>query len=245
MLDANELKVVLTTLSKRRAWLLKSLEEQNLEAGVREEYQATLKLLDSSVQKLARTATSAGKTNPPKPQAPIKPAAPPPAPRRVSKRQAVEMADAYVLIAEDNHDSAQLLRGVLEDMGISRIDLVADGRAALYALQNCSPPYDLVLCDWDMPEMSGIDVHRSVKSLAKLRDTHFVMVTAISAAGRIREAIQQGVSDYLVKPIDIDVLEKKIKAALAGGEPPKEKQELLQVKNKQPEDNGAASDPRG
>jgi two-component system chemotaxis response regulator CheY len=150
------------------------------------------------------------------------------------------MQDAYVLIAEDNHDSAQLLRGVLEDMGINRIDVVTDGRAALYALQNCSPPYDLVLCDWDMPEMSGIDVHRNVKSLAKLRDTHFVMVTAISAASRIREAIQQGVSDYLVKPIDIDVLEKKVKAALAGGEPPTEKEELLRVKNKQPEDSGAA-----
>lgn len=233
MLDAKELKVVLTTLTKRRAWLLKTLEEQNLDPGVREDHQTTLKLLDSSMQKLARLVSTPAKTAP-KPAASTAPLAP----RKVVKRQAVEMQDAYVLIAEDNHDSAQLLRGVLEDMGIKRIDVVDDGRAALYALQNCSPPYDLVLCDWDMPEMSGIDVHRSVKTLAKLRDTHFVMVTAISAAGRIREAIQQGVSDYLVKPIDIDVLEKKIKAALAGGEPSKDKEELLVVK-KAPEDSGA------
>lgn len=240
MLDAKELKVVLTTLNKRRAWLLKSIEEQTLDATTLEDYQTTLKLLDSSVQKLARLTTSPGKTNPPKQTAPAKPS-PTSAPRRAVRRQAVEMEDAYVLIAEDNHDSAQLLRGVLEDMGINRIEVVADGRAALYALQNCSPSYDLVLCDWDMPEMSGIDVHRNVKSLAKLRDTHFVMVTAISAASRIREAIQQGISDYLVKPIDIDVLEKKIKAALAGGEPPQEKEELLQVKAKQPEDTGASA----
>lgn len=243
MLDAKELKVVLTTLSKRRAWLLKSIEEQSLDATTLEDYQTTLKLLDSSVQKLARLTASSSKTSPPKQPSPAKPS-PTSAPRRAIKRQAVEMEDAYVLIAEDNHDSAQLLRGVLEDMGINRIEVVADGRAALYALQNCSPPYDLVLCDWDMPEMSGIDVHRNVKSLAKLRDTHFVMVTAISAASRIREAIQQGISDYLVKPIDIEVLEKKIKAALAGGESPQEKEELLQAKIKQPEDNGAASGPR-
>lgn len=242
MLDAKELKVVLATLTKRRAWLLKCIEEQSLDTNTMEEYQTTLKLLDSSTQKLARLMAPSGKTNPIKQTTPVKTSQP--APRRAVKRHAVEMADAYVLIAEDNHDSAQLLRGVLEDMGVSRIEVVADGRAALYALQNCSPPYDLVLCDWDMPEMSGIDVHRNVKSLAKLRDTHFVMVTAISAASRIREAIQQGISDYLVKPIDIDVLEKKIKAALAGGEPPQEKEELLQVKAKQPEDTGATSAPR-
>lgn len=236
MLDAKELKVVLATLTKRRAWLLKALDEQGLDTTVRDDHLATLKLLDSSMQKLARLTNQTAKPAAPKPVA-----APLPV-RRVVKRPAIEPADAYVLIAEDNRDSAQLLRGVLEDMGISKIDVVEDGRAALYALQNCSPPYDLVLCDWDMPEMAGIDVHRNVKSLAKLRDTHFVMVTAISEAGRIREAIQQGVSDYMVKPIDIDVLEKKLKLALAGGEPPKEKEEVAQAsKGNPPEEGGAAS----
>ena len=133
-----------------------------------------------------------------------------------------------MLIAEDNRDSAELLKGILEDLGIAQIDLVENGRAALYALQNCSPPYDIVLCDWDMPEMNGLEVHRNVRTLAKLRDTHFVMVTAISEGSRIREAIQQGIGDYLVKPIDIDILGKKIKSALAGGEPPP-KEEVLQA----------------
>lgn len=232
MLDAKELKVVLATIAKRRAWLVKTLEEQSLDPRVRDDHLTTLKLLDSSAQKLARlNATQPTKPAISKPSLQAAPA------RRAVKRPAIDLADAYVLIAEDNRDSAQLLRGVLEDMGINKIDIVEDGRAALYALQNCSPPYDLVLCDWDMPEMSGMEVHRSVRSLAKLQDTHFVMVTAISEAGRIREAIQQGVSDYMVKPIDVDVLEKKLKTALSGKEPPQEKEELLRSKDAAPDDS--------
>lgn len=213
MLDPKELKVVMTTLTKRRAWLVKSLEETELDAAAREEATQAIKLLDSSMQKLTRLSTAF----PTKPAPKAAPPAPPP-PRKNTRRPAVEPENAYVLIAEDNRDSAELLRGILEDMGIRHIEVVSDGRSALYALQNCSPPYDLVLCDWDMPEMSGLDVHRSVRTLAKLRDTHFVMVTAVSESNRIREAIQQGVNDYMVKPIDIEILEKKLRAALAGGE---------------------------
>jgi len=211
MLDPKELKVVLATLTKRRDWLLKSLDGAGLNAESREEITVAIRLLDSSMQKLSRLSSvfpSKATANKPAPLPP----------RKNTRRPAVEPENAYVLIAEDNRDSAELLRGILEDMGISHIDLVTDGRAALYALQNSSPPYDLVLCDWDMPEMNGLEVHRSVRALAKLRDTHFVMVTAISESNRIREAIQQGVSDYLVKPIDIEILEKKLKAALAGDE---------------------------
>lgn len=219
MLDTKEMKVVLATLTSRRAWLLKALEDQNLDIALREEHLATLKVLESSMQKLARLASQTVKP-------PATKAGPFVSTRKPTKRPTIEAGDAYVLIAEDNRDSAVLLKGVLEDLGIKKIDVVEDGRSALYALQNCSPPYDIVLCDWDMPGMSGIDVHRNVKSLAKLRDTHFVMVTAISEAARIREAIQQGVSDYLVKPIDIDVLEKKLMTALAG-EPSAEKEQVL------------------
>lgn len=121
-----------------------------------------------------------------------------------------------MLIAEDDADSVELLRGILEDMGVEHIDVVVDGRAALFALQNCSPPYDIVLCDWDMPEMTGLEVRKAVKNLARLQDTHFIMVTVISEAVRIKEAISHGVNDYIVKPADTDILEKKLKAALAG-----------------------------
>lgn len=224
MLDSKELKIVISTLTKRRAWLIKSLEDKDLDSAQREENIATLKLLDSAMQKLSKIPTQAAR--------PSNIPAPVPANAKKSprKKKAVAPEDAYVLIAEDNPDSAELLRGVLEDMGIQKVEVVEDGRAAVYALQNCSPPYDIVLCDWDMPEMNGLDVRKSVKSLAKLQDTHFVMVTAISEASRIREAIQHGVNDYIVKPVDVEVLEKKLLVALKGGEAEPAKEEVLAAK---------------
>ena len=205
MLDTKELKIVLATLGQRRTWLLKQLETPKLDPESELEHRHTLKLIDGAMQKLAAMTTL--KSTPPAQQ---------PNTRRSQKKPHIEPANAYVLIAEDNADSAELLRGVLEDMGIKKVDMVEDGRAALYALQNCSPPYDIVLCDWDMPEMTGLEVRKGVKNLAKLRDTHFMMVTAISDTARIKEAIQHGVNDYIVKPIDIDNLEKKLRVALAG-----------------------------
>ncbi|WP_236074875.1 response regulator [Teredinibacter purpureus] len=65
-----------------------------------------------------------------------------------------------------------------------------------------------------MPELTGLEVHCKAKASNKLQGAHFVMVTAVSESSRIREAIQQGVNDYIVKPIDMDVLEAKIKTAL-------------------------------
>lgn len=206
MLDSTELKTVLTTLSQRRTWLLKHLEEQNRTDGAEEEHQMTVSVLDSAMQKLSKMVTS-------KVASPV----PPPSPRRKSgKKPSIDPEDAHVLIAEDNPNSAALLRGVLEQMGVENIEMVEDGRAALYALQNCSPPYDLVLCDWDMPEMTGLEVRIAVKNLEKLRDTHFVMVSTISDAARIKEAISHGINDYVVKPVDVEILERKLQAALAG-----------------------------
>lgn len=226
MLDAKELKVVMATLTKRRAWLLKSLEDKTIEDEAREENLSTLKLLDSSMQKLAKLASNSPKPSKPPASAPQ---ASPPTQAKKGKRKSVDPQDAYVLIAEDNHDSALLLQGVLEDMGITKVDIVEDGRAAVYALQNCSPPFDIVLCDWDMPEMNGLEVRKAVKSLAKLQDTHFVMVTAVSEAARIKEAIMNGVNDYIVKPVDVDVLEKKLLAALAGGDNGNNKKDEVQA----------------
>lgn len=207
MLDSKELKIVLATLTQRRAWILKQLESSEPSKESRDECIGNLKVLESAMQKLSRLAPSPTKTD--------GPSTPPPS-TRGKKKTHIDPEDAYVLIAEDNADSAELLRGVLEDMKIKHIDVVIDGRAAVFALQNCSPPYDIVLCDWNMPEMNGLEVRKAIKNLAKLQDTHFMMVTALSEAAHIREAIGHGINDYIIKPIDTDVLEKKLKAALAG-----------------------------
>ena len=218
MLSSAELKVVLSTLTQRRAYIIKSLEKNGMGEEAREAQLATLKHLDSCLKKFAKPTAMKGalERSPPAKSVPVK---------KAQRKQAIPIAEAYFLIAEDNPDSAYLLKSVLEDMGATKIDVENDGRAALRALEKCSPPYDVVLCDWDMPEMNGLEVRKASKPLAKLRDTHFMIVTAASETSLIKEAIINGVHDYIVKPIDIEVLEAKLKAALEGE--PATKEEVI------------------
>jgi two-component system, chemotaxis family, chemotaxis protein CheY len=212
MLDPKELRIVLNTLTTKRGLLAKSIENPDLDAKTKEDHIATMKLLDSSLVKLAKLAP---KPVPAKPSPPI-----PPQSRKPKVRGAKDPKAVYALIADDSEDSRNLLKGILEDIGIHKIDCVGDGRATQLALQNCSPPFDLVLCDWEMPGQSGLDAYRSVRTLAKLQDTYFIMVTGMTDKAHIREAIQLGIDDYLGKPIDTEVFTKKIKAVLMGNEPP-------------------------
>ncbi|SMF07905.1 two-component system, chemotaxis family, response regulator CheY [Alteromonadaceae bacterium Bs31] len=202
MLSSAEIKIVVATLSKRRAWLRKTLEDAHQDPDVRKEHIESIRLLENAMKKLAATAPASTASVAPAKAAAAK------TPRKLS------MATARVLVAEDNADSAKLLMDILEDFGMKLVDLATDGKEAFDKIKAAESPYDLILCDWDMPELTGLEVHTKAKASNTLKNAHFMMVTAVSEAARIREAIQQGVNDYIVKPIDIDVLEGKIKAAL-------------------------------
>ena len=205
MFTPKEHKIVITTLTSRRAWLKKNLEDSSIDKSVREENIEAIKLLDSALQKIAKL----GKSEPAHSAAK---ASPPPAPP--VKRTHITMDNARFLIAEDNADSAKLLLDVLQDIGVKVADVAKDGKEAFDRIKRAEAPYDIILCDWDMPELTGLEVHKKAKASNTLKGAHFIMVTAVSEAARIREAIQQGVNDYIVKPIDIDKLEGKIKVAL-------------------------------
>ena len=216
MLDQTELKLVLSTLSSRRSWLEKSLNDPATDESTKADNQKTLKVLDGAIKKLASmgTATPINLTSKPK-----TPKGPPPKVSKFVRTNTVAIADAHVLVAEDNSDSALLLQGVLEDIGVQHIDMAKDGIEASRLMEKCDPAYHIVLCDWDMPNMDGLQAIKSVKSLAKLKETHFIMVTAVSEAARIKEAVMNGAHDYIIKPVDFETLEKKIKAALEGKKP--------------------------
>jgi two-component system chemotaxis response regulator CheY len=77
-------------------------------------------------------------------------------------------------------------------------------------LYDAKPIYDMVLCDWNMPIKNGLDVHNAMRASERYQNTCFMLATANSEAKQIRAAIEEGVDDYLVKPIDQAVLNKKI-----------------------------------
>lgn len=215
MLNIKELKVVMATLSKRRAWLRKALEDSSIDPKVRAENVESLQLLDSALKKLANSA--------PKPTQTTK--SPPPPKPEITKRKISSIEQVRILIAEDDTDSAKLLGDILEDIGIKFVDVAADGMQAFDKIKSAEQPYDVILCDWDMPHLTGLEVHGKAKASNTLLGAHFVMVTAVSEASRIKQAVTQGVNDYIVKPIEIDVLEMKIKTALNIPEPESEAKE--------------------
>lgn len=201
MLTQPELKIVLETLSKRRAWLRKAVEDPKLEADARTECARTLKLLDTGIQKLvnAHAVKATSLTQAPKP----------------AKRGKITLANARILIAEDNADAQTLLVDILSEIGFKLVDTADDGMQAFDKIKNSKEGYDVVLCDWDMPELSGLEVHQKAKASNTLRHAHFVMVTAVSDSARIKKAIVQGVNDYIVKPVDMGILEGKLKTVLS------------------------------
>lgn len=192
MLTPQENKLVLSTLSKRRAWLQKTLDDGDIDDKARNEHSEMLKLLESAMSKVA---SFVGK----------------PAP---GSRKSLTLQTSRLLIADDNTSSAEVLVSMLEEFGIKDVDVAKDGRQAFDKIKNAQDPYDIILCDWDMPELSGLEVHEKAKASNTLRGAHFCMVTGVSEAKKIREAIQQGVNDYIVKPIDADTLLAKIKATI-------------------------------
>jgi len=207
MLSPKELKIVVGTLSKRRAWLKKSLEEANIDANAKTENTEALTLLDSAIQKLSSGT----------PRSPAKhstKAASSPLIATPESASPVALENARLLVAEDNEDSATLLMDILQDLGIRHADLARDGKEAFDKIKSAEAPYHIILCDWDMPELTGLEVHAKAKASNTLLGAHFVMVTAVSEATRIKQAVQQGINGYIVKPIDIDKLEAKIKSAL-------------------------------
>lgn len=208
MLNSKELKLVLETLTKRRAWLMKSLQDNSVEDKLREEHIESAKLIDSALKKLALMNSGSKPAPTVKPAEEAKSSKPPP------DKDPIPLDKAKILIAEDDPDSSKLLQDILEGLGLKHIDVAANGKEAFDKLKAATEPYHVVLCDWDMPEMNGLEVHKSSKALSEVKFLHFMMVTAVSEAARIREAIQSGVSDYVVKPIDIDTLEGKVRAAL-------------------------------
>jgi two-component system chemotaxis response regulator CheY len=208
MLNTQELQIVISTLNQRQSWLNNKLQEQTLDEGARRKLQATSQLLTNAIQKLQHDLLS--QKGPPGTntthQKPAQRTNPPPTLQSLD--------DARILIADDDAMTAELLRGIVEDCGITKIDIAIDGDDALNKIRLAKSPYHLVLCDWKMPKRTGIAVYQAMKGEEHCQHTAFILVTSMSEATQIREAMHHGIKEYVVKPVDNDTLSNKIKLLL-------------------------------
>jgi two-component system, chemotaxis family, chemotaxis protein CheY len=118
-----------------------------------------------------------------------------------------------ILLVDDFEIVRLMLRNALTGFGYTNIDEAEDGKVALNKIKLSvqeKKPYMLVFCDWNMPELKGIDVLESCKATPDLAQIPIVMVTAESEQGQVIRALRAGAADYIVKPIAPDVLEKKV-----------------------------------
>ncbi|UCD30886.1 MAG: chemotaxis response regulator CheY [Desulfobacterales bacterium] len=113
-----------------------------------------------------------------------------------------------VLIVDDFATMRRILRNILKQIGFTSISEADDGKSALKVLQK--EKFDLILCDWNMPEMQGIDLLKEIRSDDELKDLPFIMVTAEAQKDNIVAAVKAGVSNYIVKPFTAETVSEKL-----------------------------------
>lgn len=118
-----------------------------------------------------------------------------------------------ILIIDDTSSLRDLLKAYLRRMGfwnIHEAENGQDGLDKLWAAQNGNDPFHLVISDWNMPELSGIDLLRRVRMVPDWKNLPFLLLTTESEKAKIVEAVQAHVSNYMVKPIDEETLKEKL-----------------------------------
>jgi len=113
-----------------------------------------------------------------------------------------------VLIVDDFATMRRILKNILRQIGFTNILEADNGKAALAELKK--EQFDLILCDWNMPEMSGLELLENLKSDDGLKDIPFVMVTAEAKKENILEAVKAGVNSYIVKPFTAETISEKL-----------------------------------
>jgi two-component system, chemotaxis family, chemotaxis protein CheY len=112
------------------------------------------------------------------------------------------------LVVDDFSTMRRIVRNLLKELGFSNVQEAEDGVQALNMLRK--DKYDFVVSDWNMPNMTGIDLLKNIRGDAELKHLPVLMVTAEAKKENIIEAAQAGASGYIVKPFTATTLDEKL-----------------------------------
>ena len=115
-----------------------------------------------------------------------------------------------ILIVDDYKTMLRIIRNLLKQLGFNNVDEATDGSMALQKLRD--KDYGLVISDWNMEPMTGIQLLREVRADSKLKNLPFIMITAESKTENVIAAKKAGVNNYIVKPFNAATLKSKIDA---------------------------------
>lgn len=123
-----------------------------------------------------------------------------------------EKKDMSILIVDDYKTMLRIIRNLLNEVGFRNIDEATDGVTALESLR--TRPYDLVISDWNMEPMTGLELLKTVRADNSLKKLPFIMVTAEAKTENVVMAKQAGVNNYIVKPFNAATLRSKLTAVI-------------------------------
>ncbi len=114
-----------------------------------------------------------------------------------------------ILVVDDFSTMRRIVKNILKQLGFTNVVDADDGSTAWEILNK--DKIDFIISDWNMPKMSGIELLRKVRASEEFADIPFLMVTAEGQQENVIEAVQAGVSNYIVKPFTPETFEQKIK----------------------------------
>lgn len=120
-----------------------------------------------------------------------------------------KIKDLRILVVEDQSEARAMLRNMLGDIGVNQVFEATNGREAFTFIDSAFDLVNFIMCDWNMPGMTGVEFLRQVRSVDP--ETPFLMITGRGDMGSVAEAKNSGVTGYIKKPFSAAQLEAKIR----------------------------------
>ena len=122
-------------------------------------------------------------------------------------------ADIKILVVDDMSTMRKIIKNMLGQIGFTNITEADDGATAWPMIENgikTGAPFEFIVSDWNMPQMSGLDLLTKVRATPGMEKLPFLMITAEAEQGNVVTAVKAGVSNFIIKPFSAAVLKEKI-----------------------------------
>ena len=119
------------------------------------------------------------------------------------------------LIVDDTRTIRSLMKEILQNLGYSNFDEAEDGKQALEKMKtaaDANAPYGFIICDWNMPNMTGLELLEARNNDPRFQNVPFLMVTIESERDYVLKAVAMGVSDFVVKPFSETTVKAKLQS---------------------------------
>ena len=123
-----------------------------------------------------------------------------------------------ILVIDDMMTMRKIVKKSLGELGYTNIVEADDGETAWPIIEKAvadNVPFDLIISDWNMPKLKGIDLLRKVRAVEAIKAVPFILLTAESEKTQVIEAVKAGVTNYITKPFTVDTLRDKLNTAYA------------------------------